>query len=425
MPEEIEYWYVRAANTVTGPFTRAELDAQRDRGYLAWFHEVSQDCMVWVSASTLPPTRAGEKAGGAGRTRRGAKLLAAGTLALTACVGLGWAFWDGPQAAPPPETLVAQPPVNPPPVSPPPPAPSPRSRDVRSAESEAEISAAVGFVVCSRTYEGSDGTKTELPLVTGTCFAISDKGYLLTNRHVVEDVSKYRDSEDRRAAEKKTGMKIQPGVWVFFFSKKPERKVVRRPATVVYQTNPQDEIDLAVLKIETGPEPLPFFFRLAPRGNEEGLKAKEVYALGFPAAARLHIFEEKDSRQVIKEGTKIEDLFQESDFEYVTERGIVNVVRPQAGKTRKVVDWIMHGAKISRGNSGGPLITRDGTVVGINTLVHRVVSEEVSNYLALGMTQIRQELARHVPAITAELAEPVNDPEKGGSDSRAHAGSDR
>jgi S1-C subfamily serine protease len=282
----------------------------------------------------------------------------------------------------------------------------------------------VGFVVCARSYEDFDGTKTELPLATGTCFAVSEKGYLLTNRHVVEGVSKYRDSQERRVAEKKSGLKIEPGVWVFFFEK-PERKVVRRPATVVFETNPHDEIDLAVLKIDTGPGPLPFYFRLAPGGSEEGLKAKEVYALGFPAAARLPIVGGKDSRPVIREGTRIEELFQESDFDYVTERGIVNVVRKEAGKTHKVVEWVLHGAKIGPGNSGGPLITKDATVVGINTLVQRVVSDGETNYVALGMTQIRKQLVHHVPALSTELAASAHDPGMEGSNPPAHEGANR
>jgi S1-C subfamily serine protease len=278
--------------------------------------------------------------------------------------------------------------------------------------------------VCGLTYEATDGTKTELPKVTGTAFAVSEKGYFLTNRHVIEDSAKYRDSEERKAEEKKMGMKVEPGIWLCFL-KKPGREVVKRPATIVFQTNPNDEVDLAVLKVDVGPEPLPFYFRLAPNGSEDGLKAKEVYALGFPAAARAPLFTENDLLKKVEPGARIEDLFRESDFDYVTEHGIVNVVRKEAGKTRKLVDCILHGAKISRGNSGGPLITKDATAVGINTSVHRVVSDGVSNYMALGMTQIKQELARHVPDLGAELAGKAQGPAKDAADPRSHEGSNR
>ena len=393
MPDEPEYWYVRNDKQVTGPFTLAELHSRLDRGTLTWFHEVSQDRLVWVSASTLPVSHARAATPDGGRKRRSRRSIVLAGLTVV-CAGLGWTYWGGQATEPPPPAGPVQPEAAPPVVS----------RDIHSAESESEISSAVGFVVCGRTFESPDGTRTELPASTGTCFAISETGYLLTNRHVIDATSKYRDSEERKEEEKKIGMKIEPGIWVFFF-RKPENKVVKYPATIIFQTNDLDEVDLAVLKIGTGSERLPHYFRLAARGGGDGLKAKEVYALGFPAAARLPILEQRDIRELVKPGSKIEDLFQESDFDYVTERGIVNVVRKEHGKTRPAVVWILHGAKISHGNSGGPLITKDATVVGINTLVQRVVKDDVTNFFALGVSQLKEELAERLPEIREVLAE--------------------
>ena len=230
------------------------------------------------------------------------------------------------------------------------------------------------------------------------------KGYLLTNRHVIEKVSNYRDSAERKTEENTLNVTIEPMIWVFF--KPSAQKLEKRQAAIVFQTDLEDEVDLAVLKIDTGGDPLPYYFRLAANGSGGEIKSKEVWSLGYPAAARLPIFGEKGGRDAVKLGTKVEELFHESDFEYVQEHGIVNVVRKETGKTRKVVESILHGARISEGNSGGPLITKDATVVGINTLVQRVVKDGITNYFALGVTQIKGILAQKVPEIVQTPADP-------------------
>ena len=52
------------------------------------------------------------------------------------------------------------------------------------------------------------------------------------------------------------------------------------------------------------------------------------------------------------------------------------------------------------------MITKDATVVGINTLVQRVVKDGITNYFALGVSQIREILAKDVPEIGQGLFEP-------------------
>jgi hypothetical protein len=415
--EESEFWYVREGDEVTGPFSRDEFMARRQRGEFSWAHEVSTDRIHWVSASDLPPSESFEGHGGASGSfsRFGLVLLAFVIVFGLIGGGLWWILGEETQGeevvaeavAPEVEEPLPGPPVVPPIPNPgprpdPPPvlAAQPRSRVIRSSSAVSELSLAVGFVVCTRSYESSDGETTELPFVTGTCFAISGNGYFLTNRHVIEGIAKYQDSDERKAAEKETGMKVKPVIWIFL--KTSSKKLSKRSASIVYQTLPEDDLDLAILKVETGPEPLPYYFQLAANGNGDEIKSKEVWSLGFPAAARMSVYQEKDDRASVKRGTKVEELFGESDFEYVAEHGIVNVVRKETGKTRKKVEWILHSARISEGNSGGPLITGDGTVVGINTLVRRFATKDLTNYLAMGMTQINEVLAGF-PELAREL----------------------
>jgi hypothetical protein len=420
--EETEYWYVRDEGVVSGPFSLAELRARRDRGDLTWSQEVSQDGDVWVSASTLGAGSGGGPTRNSAKKGRGPAAYALASLVGAAFLGLGWIIWEGsgpdPGTEGPGQEVVVTTTKKDQETDPTPGPDSPVSLAITTAHSEKQLSSAVGFVVCGCVFESSDGMKTELPFVTGTCFAVSDKGYLLTNRHVVEFVTKYRDSELRKAAETKEGLVIEPRIWVFFL-KKPERKLVKRLATIVFQTNHDDDVDLAVLKLESDTERLPHYFRLASRGSGDDLKATAVYSLGFPAAARIPISEERKSLDDVKRGTRIEDLFRESDFDYSEEHGIVNVIRRENGKSGTPIDWIFHGAKISKGNSGGPLITEDGTVVGINTLVQRIEEGAVTNYVALGINPVIEVLSKHVPQVAQAMTERVVDPRKGRSEGPA------
>src|SRR5262245_2661478 len=63
-------WYVKAKGRVLGPLTWAQLQALRDRGQLARFHEVSQDRQSWIGADSLArlfsPRQARRSAGSAG-----------------------------------------------------------------------------------------------------------------------------------------------------------------------------------------------------------------------------------------------------------------------------------------------------------------------------------------------------------------------
>jgi len=73
-----------------------------------------------------------------------------------------------------------------------------------------------------------------------------------------------------------------------------------------------------------------------------------------------------------------------------------SLVRNEAG-----TEYIQHSAAISGGNSGGPLIYEDGTVLGINTLV--TFDEKRPGvgvkYYAVSLNQAIAELRRNVPQL--------------------------
>ncbi len=165
------------------------------------------------------------------------------------------------------------------------------------------VEPAVGFIVAAGTYvDPAEGTLTGN--WTGSGFFIDDQGTMVTNNHVATGAA--------------------------FLEVFVNGETEPRSARVVGQ----DECsDLAVLQVE-GPISAHLEFFTEP--FDVGLR---VYAAGFPL----------------------------SDPEYTLTTGII-AKRDAEGATNwtSVEQVVEHDARINGGNSGGPLVTEDGRVVGIN-----------------------------------------------------------
>ena len=238
----------------------------------------------------------------------------------------------------------------------------------------------------------ADGTEIEESNGVGSSFAISSNGYLLTNKHVVRETweelnlpAKKRGLED---LGKRTGMTLTPTVWVFFGKK---NKFV---AQIVHIS---PDHDLAILKIDREEGP---YFRLStldspPRGSK-------VSAFGFPWATRQAVTEDDALEKLfrneritlaMKAGrrVKVEERYNDDYFNFDRTTGTVTRVRSDSDSK-----WIQHEATIHGGNSGGPLLTDDGTVVGINTWKHK---QAAGVQMSLSMPQLRKEIDKHVPGV--------------------------
>ena len=443
-------WYVRDRDRVTGPFSREQLEAMRRRGQLSRFHQVSQDKQTWVNATifaglfgpqysgagapALPESApgwyyaidgspsgpvsadelvgllrarvinsdtlvwnerlpswvtlrdsglalgvgfpAGDAAPQAPSSRRGSArtfakrgmlivsvvtAIAIGVISAT----LATAFrgtWAGPGSH------------------------KQGAATIRSPLDGPELASAVGLVVCGGIVTEFDGTQTEVPFSTGSCFVVSSNGLLLTNRHVIEDISRLLNADElREELARKKKLKIDPKIWIFF-------KDQKYLATIEYKS---DDFDFAVLKIQPT-RPLPRF-RLA--ASAEVPRGTPVFALGFPGASRVALSEREELEKLVREaakGVRVERHFQKSSFDYVVTNGIVSVIRIDGSTAR-----IEHTARLSAGNSGGPLVTSDGTVVGINTLMAKENLLAVPTYLAVSASQVREELAHKAAALLA------------------------
>jgi 2-alkenal reductase len=164
----------------------------------------------------------------------------------------------------------------------------------------------VGTIPGQMTFFGQTGDQT----VSGSGFFISDKGYILTNNHVVEGT-------------KEVSIILSDG---------------REEKATIVGTDPYS--DIAILKTE-GKVPA-----VVALGNSNLLNAGEsVIAIGSPLG----------------------------DFKNTVTVGVVSATGRSidTGKGYQIEGLIQTDAAINQGNSGGPLVNLAGEVIGVNNMIVR------------------------------------------------------
>ncbi|MCB9873627.1 MAG: trypsin-like peptidase domain-containing protein [Planctomycetaceae bacterium] len=241
--------------------------------------------------------------------------------------------------------------------------------------SDRRIEDSVGLVVSGLRLTMPDGDVNEIFNSTGTCFAVTSDGYLLTNKHVTESYENLQRAEAfRERLRNEALIDASPKLWVFFAGEQFDAKVLHS----------DKNYDLAILKIEREHRP---FLRIAT--PTETNRGTEVYALGFPGAASVALSESELLRKVEQEERHmlIKQRFRSDEFEYTMTKGIVSRI-----VFRDETEWIQHNAAINPGNSGGPLITADASAVGINTLGN---FDAQGVFYSFTMKQLSQLLSEH------------------------------
>lgn len=201
--------------------------------------------------------------------------------------------------------------------------------------------------------------------------------YMITNTHVIT-----MDSEVRAAATEYFGVDFSNPNNINLQIQVVVKRDVVINATIV---NSSDNMDFAILKLE---QPIYDRESLVIDDNDDNVvETMEVFALGFPAAIEF-----------------VEDTsFYTSEDVNIT-NGIVSKKATIDG-----IKYIRHSATMSDGNSGGPLVNRQGQVVGINTagvddtyFYSLQISELTSVLNALGITFRQAENSDVPPEPTTE-----------------------
>lgn len=160
----------------------------------------------------------------------------------------------------------------------------------------------------------------------GSGFVVSDSGLIATNYHVIASAARSR------------------AVFAGGAHYEVEGYVAVSP-----------ENDLAILKLRNPPDnlkPLP----LVTTEKIDSLSA--IVAIGHPAGIAFSPFDGRVSR-----------LVQSTDLSRDSQRFLRRHMRTERDHL-----WVQHTARLTEGNSGGPLVNDQGEVVGVNTWVDRRTS---------------------------------------------------
>jgi len=381
-------YFVRIQGRVLGPLATEKLLELKNNGQLHKFHEISVDQVKWYPASQFadlfpagaaaPATKApavepedDEQPLPVQLPRREVRrskskapwLVPAGImLILVTGVVVGVRMWPDRNAAKPNEGPVR-------------------------ANSEEDLSNAVGLVACGIEFTGQRGNRWVGDTSSGTCFVVSGNGHLLTNRHVIEEVADLRRSQQFKRFLGTNVLEAEPKIWVYLNKQRHEARIL----------HVDDDYDLGILQISTS---TPTYFDLS--SAEKIPRQTRIAAYGFPGVVRGRLTDDEIGREIERKGRwsdsarTIDFYYKARDLEFSSSSGTISrMLNEEVGRTsveRRA--WIEHTATINPGNSGGPLVGENGTVVGINTLGG---PSGTGIYWSLSLPQLRSRIQQHVP----------------------------
>lgn len=387
-------WFYSDQGQQRGPLSLPEMERLvRERGILATTQVYSDQLGAWVNACDAPNFRSMFEHVPSAKSN----WVALGTALVVTCTAIvaGLGIWIVINTKPSPQKdgdnlkqtqvvndgVGSNMPPEPQPELPKPPEtavtskPREVNKEVIASPSNIEdVQGAVGLVLTVMKT-----TKDKyLRISSGSAFLISKDGFMLTNKHVVDDCNSGMrltipsDDKDPAKARVYEG-DIVPVVFL---------DGLQLQATMVHKS---DQFDLAILKVDLR-KPRRYF------ALSERFKLKvfdTVVAAGFPAVSSEPF---KENEIVLKAIASMKAV--DSPQETLLPRELI--VKPtRSDFNRSFTDSaqeliLEHSADISPGNSGGPLIDERGVVVGINTWVPSEKRTGGRSFLASEISQMRK-----------------------------------
>lgn len=163
---------------------------------------------------------------------------------------------------------------------------------------------------------------------------------------------------------------------------------------VIYMAKDSSEPDIAILKASQdvpNQTPLPLLAK-----SEDAPVGSEIYALGFPSDSDSASTVDDNFEPVseIEDGVYIWQMISETQLlatpsDVTVTDGIISRHTTYGADHIQV---IQSNVKSNHGNSGGPMITADGAVVGINTFLTTDSETNTSNFYATAIDYAIEEL---------------------------------
>lgn len=206
-----------------------------------------------------------------------------------------------------------------------------------------------------------DSFETGVSISSGSAFGVGKSGketdVFVTNRHVVE--SSFTESITLQGVPlyvvyNRTNVYILLDDYAYDSNVglDTSRSV---PCTVLYEAD-ENHADLAVLRAA---EPVAGRIALPLLDQDYTLNASEtVYALGYPSSTDMATLDASYNMEYAGSVDKV-----------TVTNGIVSLHTAYVDGNNTRTNIIQHTATVNHGNSGGPLITADGAVAGVNTWI--------------------------------------------------------
>lgn len=213
------------------------------------------------------------------------------------------------------------------------------------------------YIVDIKTGEPIRTTPNGEPLTsdfTGSGFLVDPKGIILSNRHVADPLWKgFVSSDETSIQHKEPTRKVVFVKLIAFFPDVEEPfpleivKISEDADVAVFKFTPPD-FELPVLKLD------PLYYYNVRRGEP-------VILLGYPAGINA-ILGKADQKVV-------DEMINLSPLEIARKLSTLKLIRPlitQGHVSDLAIDKIIYDAQTTFGGSGGPLINKNGDVIGIN-----------------------------------------------------------
>ncbi len=265
-----------------------------------------------------------------------------------------------------------------------------------SDTSPAVAAAREGVLQINLVYEDNAGN--QYVLETGSGFLIgasTGAKTVVTNYHVVS-----LDSEQKDYYSSALGVNFNNANSVNL----KIQVVVKRDVVIsASYVNGSEKTDFAILELA---QPIYDRSPLKIADSNAVVETQRVYALGFPWTT-----------------TAVAD-----DQVYTSED--VTITNGIVGKFQEVneIKYILHDAGLSYGNSGGPLVNSNGSVIGVNTMYsgdgaanyyYSVAISEITSVLdALGIIYEKEDAS--TPVVETPTEAPVVDPNGGGENNNGN-----